>query len=308
MPKPIDVVPPPLPRTRGLGHYPAPDLLEEAVLVQPSPTGGRSWPRRLPLRSLALVGAGVLLALVFAVAFNALQGPAPRLTQGDVSKIVADAMASVTPAPSTAARVYSIIAPSVVLIHTHTDANHDTDSEEQDGAGSGTIIDDTGSILTSLHVVTGATSIEVVFPDGTRSSAIISGTMPDKDIAMLIPSNPPLPVVPAIMGNPGALQPGDEAVVVGNPFGLRHTVTSGVISGLDRSFRLPDTGEVVPGLIQFDAAVNPGNSGGPLLNSAGEVVGVVIGLANPTSETFFVGIGFAVPIDVAASAGGPIPF
>ncbi|MDP3047631.1 MAG: trypsin-like peptidase domain-containing protein [Chloroflexota bacterium] len=258
------------------------------------------------MQSLALVCAGVLLALFGAFAFNALQGPAPRLTQRDVSKMVANAMASATPAPSTASRVYSIIAPSVVLIHTHTDANKD--NEEQDGAGSGTIIDDSGSILTSLHVVTGATSIEVIFPNGVRSAATISGTLPDKDIAMLTTDNPPLPVVPATMGNPAQLQPGDEAVVVGNPFGLRHTVTAGIISGLERNFRLPDTGEIIPGLIQFDAAVNPGNSGGPLLNSAGELVGVVIGLANPTTQTVFIGIGFAVPIDVAASAGGPIPF
>jgi S1-C subfamily serine protease len=306
MPNPTSVVPPQSPRTRGLGHYPALDLPEEDAPIRPSPKGVRSWRRRLPWQSLLLVGMGAALAIVFAFAFSALQGPAPRLTEREVSKMVANAMASVTPAPSTAARVYSIIAPSVVLIHTHTDAN--TDGEEQDGAGSGTIIDDAGSILTSLHVVTGATSIEVIFPNGVRSAAIISGTMPDKDIAMLIPSNPPLPVLPATMGNPGQLQPGDEAVVVGNPFGLRHTVTAGVISGLDRSFRLPDTGEIVPGLIQFDAAVNPGNSGGPLLNSAGELVGVVIGLANPTTQTVFIGIGFAVPIDVAASAGGPIPF
>ncbi len=305
MPNPTSVVPPPSPRTRGLGHYPAPPLPEETAPVQP-PTGARPWRRRVLWQNLLLVCAGVLLALFGALAFNALQGPAPRLTQRDVSKMVADAMASATPAPSTAARVYSIIAPSVVLIHTHTDANKD--AEEQDGAGTGTIIDDSGSILTSLHVVTGATSIEVIFPNGVRSAATISGTLPEKDIAMLVTENPPLPVVPATMGNPGQLQPGDEAVVVGNPFGLRHTVTAGVISGLERNFRLPDTGEIIPGLIQFDAAVNPGNSGGPLLNSAGELVGVVIGLANPTTQTVFIGIGFAVPIDVAASAGGPIPF
>jgi S1-C subfamily serine protease len=306
MPNPIQTVPPaPSPRTRGLGHYPEPDLTEDAAAT-PAPMAARSWRQRLPWQNLSMVGAGVLLALVFALAFNALQAPAQRLTQDDVSKIVADAIASVTPAPSTAARVYSIIAPSVVLIHTHTGASQD--AEEQDGAGTGTIIDDVGSILTSLHVVTGATSIEVIFPDGATSAAVISGTMPDKDIAMLITENPPLPVIPAVMGNPGALRPGDEAVVVGNPFGLRHTVTAGVISGLERNFRLPDTGEIVPGLIQFDAAVNPGNSGGPLLNSAGELVGVVIGLANPTTQTVFIGIGFAVPIDVAASAGGPIPF
>jgi S1-C subfamily serine protease len=305
MNNPSRIVPPPLPRTRGLGHYPAADPADEAGPAQP-PAGGRTWRGKASWRTALLVSTGILLALVGGLAFNLLQGPAPRLTERDVNKIVANALASVTPAPSTASRVYSIIAPSVVLIHTHTDATYDTLAE--DGAGTGTIIDDTGSILTSLHVVSGATTIAVIFPNGVTSAAMISGTMPAKDIAMLITENPPLPVVPATMGNPGALQPGDEAVVVGNPFGLRHTVTAGVISGLERSFRLPDTDEIIPGLIQFDAAVNPGNSGGPLLNSAGELVGVVIGLANPTTQTFFVGIGFAVPIDVAASAGGPIPF
>jgi S1-C subfamily serine protease len=115
-------------------------------------------------------------------------------------------------------------------------------------------------------------------------------------------------LVPAVLGNPSTLQPGDEAIVVGNPFGLWDSVTAGVISGLNRSFKLPNTKDPVTGLIQFDAAVNPGNSGGPLLNRYGEVVGIVTALANPTSEDVFIGIGFAVPIDVAASAAGSPPY
>jgi S1-C subfamily serine protease len=110
------------------------------------------------------------------------------------------------------------------------------------------------------------------------------------------------------LGNPNSLHVGDEAIVVGNPFGLRHSVTAGVISGLGRTFKLPSTQEPVTGLIQFDAAVNPGNSGGPLLNREGEVVGIVTALVNPTEQDVFIGIGFAVPIDVAASAAGTPPY
>ncbi len=115
-------------------------------------------------------------------------------------------------------------------------------------------------------------------------------------------------LIPATLGSPASLQVGDEAIVIGNPFGLRHTVTAGVISGLNRSFKLPNTENPVEGLIQFDAAVNPGNSGGPLLNRDGEVVGIVTALANPTDQSVFIGIGFAVPIDVAASVAGSPPF
>ena len=191
-----------------------------------------------------------------------------------------------------------------MLVHTWGDKDH----QDEAGIGSGVVIDEAGSVLTCLHVVTRSSEIEIFYADGTRVNAIIAGMLPDKDIAMLQPVDQPPMAIPAVMGSPGALNVGDEVVAVGNPFGLRHTVTAGVISGLERTFRLPDTEEVVPGLIQFDAAVNPGNSGGPLLNRDGEVVGIVIGLANPTTDTVFIGIGFAVPIEVAAEAGGPLPF
>ena len=302
-----DAQPPPEappPRTRGLGHYPVPE--PEPVSGPPAPRPARRlpWRRRVPWQNLSLVLAGVLVSLLATLAYSSLQSPQPRMTQRDVATAVAKVMASATPVPSTASRVYGAIAPSVVLVHTWGDKDH----QDEAGIGSGVVIDEAGSVLTCLHVVTRSSEIEIFYADGTRVNAIIAGMLPDKDIAMLQPVDQPPMAIPAVMGSPGALNVGDEVVAVGNPFGLRHTVTAGVVSGLERTFRLPDTEEVVPGLIQFDAAVNPGNSGGPLLNRDGEVVGIVIGLANPTTDTVFIGIGFAVPIETAAEAGGPLPF
>jgi S1-C subfamily serine protease len=104
------------------------------------------------------------------------------------------------------------------------------------------------------------------------------------------------------------LQVGDEAFVVGNPFGLYGSMSAGVISGFNRTFQPPGTAQTIEGLIQVDAAVNPGNSGGPLLNRYGHVVGIVTGIINPTEDSFFIGIGFAVPIDAAAGGAGLPPY
>lgn len=278
---------------------------EPAAEPQAPPRARRiPWRRRVPWQSLSLVLAGIVLSLLAGLAYSALQVQQPRMTQKDVATAVAKAMASATPAPSVASRAYNAIAASVVLVHTWGDK----ENKEEAGIGSGVVIDEAGSVLTCLHVVTQTEEIEIFYPDGTRLNAIIAGMLPEKDIAMLMPVEPPPFAIPAIMGSPGALGVGDEVVAVGNPFGLRHTATAGVVSGLERTFRLPDTQETVPGLIQFDAAVNPGNSGGPLVNHDGELVGIVIGLANPTTDTVFIGIGFAVPIETAAEAGGPLPF
>jgi len=289
-----------------LGHYPVatPTGTQAHSATEPGVEPKRRR-LRIPWRNVALIGISVLLTLALMLAYTTLQPAQPRLTQRDVATVVARVMASATPPPSTASRVYDIIWPSVVLINTETEGQ---DDEPDRARGTGVVLDMSGQILTSLHVVEGADTIEVVFADGTRSEAMIAGTLGDKDIAVLKTLTPPEMLIPATLGSPAMLNVGDEAIVIGNPFGLRHSVTAGVISGLNRSFKLPNTQEPVSGLIQFDAAVNPGNSGGPLLNRDGEVVGIVTALANPTDQSVFIGIGFAVPIDVAASAAGSPPY
>jgi serine protease DegQ len=131
---------------------------------------------------------------------------------------------------------------------------------------------------------------------------------PENDIAVLRARQPPPQIVPAILGNPQAMQIGDEAFVVGNPLGLYSSMSVGVISGVNRSFQPRYSDQRLEGLIQIDAAVNPGNSGGPLLNRNGEVIGIVTALVNPTGQETFIGIGFAVPINVAGSAAGLLPY
>jgi S1-C subfamily serine protease len=175
---------------------------------------------------------------------------------------------------------------------------------ENGGLGTGVIINAEGAILTANHVVDGAKSIRVTFIDGSSSNATVISSEPDRDIAVLKADRNPEVVVPAVMG--GGVRVGDEAFAIGHPLGLVDSMSSGVISGLNRSIPVGDD-RTLDGLIQFDTAVNPGNSGGPLLNRAGQVVGIVTALANPSEQGVFIGIGFAVPIGAAAGVAGAGP-
>jgi S1-C subfamily serine protease len=242
----------------------------------------------------------LLALLLYQILFP---GPQP-LTLREVNESVAQAMASATAPPAYSAQVYQVIQPSLVLIQTQVPGES---GDLENGLGSGVVIDDRGAVLTSLHVVANADSIRLTFADGTESEAQVIAEQPENDIAVLRPRRLPQLLVPATLGNPNAMRVGDEAYVVGNPFGLYGSMSVGVISGLERTFQLPDSDQQLEGLIQIDAAVNPGNSGGPLLNRSGHVVGIVAGLANPTEQVVFVGIGFAVPINVAVSAMGSPP-
>ena len=147
----------------------------------------------------------------------------------------------------------------------------------------------------------------ISFADGTEAGGFILSSTPENDIAVVRAFNLPQVFAPAILGNPGSMRVGDEVYVVGNPFGLYGSMSAGVISGFDRHFQVPNGGPLLTGLIQFDAAANPGNSGGPLLNREGYVIGVVTGIANPTQDSFFIGIGFAMPITMAVTGGGGSP-
>jgi serine protease Do len=170
------------------------------------------------------------------------------------------------------------------------------------GQGSGFIIGDDGLILTNAHVVRDAKEVTVKLSDRREYSAKVLGTDPVTDVAVLRIDAKDLPVVR--LGDPKRLDVGDPVLAIGAPFGFEQTATQGIVSAKGRS--LP--GDAVVPFIQTDAAVNPGNSGGPLLNASGEVVGIVTGILNPTEQRVFVGIGFAVPIENAAAAVGVPPF
>jgi S1-C subfamily serine protease len=248
---------------------------------------------------------GVLAALTAFWLYNTFVPHTPPLTTRDVNNSIAQAMASATPPPAFSEQVYQAVRPSLVLILTKDTKT--TNGKEGGSLGTGMVVDDAGDVLTALHVVAGAADIQLTFADGTQSSAQVISKVPANDIAVLQPSKLPKVLLPVVLGNPNAMRIGDEAYIVGNPFGLYGSMSSGVISGLNRSFQPPNSGGKIEGLIQLDAAANPGNSGGPLLNRYGQVIGVVVGLANPTDQDFFVGISFAVPINVAGGAAGLPP-
>jgi S1-C subfamily serine protease len=278
----------------------------EVNMNEPSDPQPGSWRLRrqrlrAQLRRAAPFATGVLAALVALLLYNVLV-PAPQpLTVREVNETVAQAMASATPPPAYSAQVYQVIRPSLVLIQTESAGEN---GKTKHGLGSGVVVNDNGAILTSLHVVTGANSIQITYADGTESSAQIIVAQPENDIAVVQTEQLPEILVPAILGNPAAMRVGDEAFAVGNPFGLYSSMSAGVISGFDRSFKPISSTIELHGLIQIDAAVNPGNSGGPLLARDGTVIGIVTGIVNPAEEDFFVGIGFAVPINVALGGGG----
>lgn len=213
--------------------------------------------------------------------------------------------------PLTAADAYETVRKSVVRVRGFAKAEKpevEGEAEPEYNVGTGVVIKDSGIILTNLHVVFGARRVEVIFEDGTVSEASVTGVRAEHDLAVLQAKTLPDDLEAATMASTANLAPGDAVVAVGFPFGIGPSVSAGVVSGLRREFRSPEGERVLTNLIQFDAAANPGNSGGPLITLSGEVIGIVTGVLNPTKERFFVGIGFAVPIENAAAAVGMPPF
>ncbi len=251
-----------------------------------------------------------LLALMLAVSFSLLLRPAARQpTQDDINAAVLKTLEkSILPSP--AVKAYDAISPSVVRIVGMGKDKDSKDSKEDSelSVGTGVVITDKGIILTNLHVVRSAETIKVTFSDGLESTATIIGAQPENDLAVLQAHTIPDDMIAATMRSTSDLAPGDQVVAVGYPFSIGPSVSSGVISGLNRSFRSPEGKQMMTNLIQFDAAANPGNSGGPLVTMDGEVIGIVSAIFNPNQQRTFIGIGFAVPIESAASAAGLPPF
>jgi S1-C subfamily serine protease len=301
---------------------------------QPQPAPPK---RRLSISSPKLLWFAILL-LAAALVYSLSLGLHPRqqkLTQDNINAAVLKTLETHV-LPSEYAKAYDNVYPSVVRVVSYVKksrlkedpnsaksgakpkplgpapgaetASSDKDEEVENGVGTGVVIIDKGIILTNLHVVSGADRIKVVFSDGLESSASITGIQPENDLAVLQASKIPDDLIAATMRSTADLGPGDKVLAVGFPFGIGPSASGGVISGMKRAFRSPEGKQEMTNLIQFDAAANPGNSGGPLVTMDGEVVGIVTAILNPTPARTFIGIGFAVPIENAAAAAGLPPF
>lgn len=265
--------------------------------------------------------------------------PGPRqYTQWDIDNAVKYTLNKTPPGPAKTTLAAAIIAPSVVRVDGYLSPEHraelekaerkargnkrehgkeapppprnaDAKDSSPDTTGSGVVIDDKGDILTNLHVIRSTDRWVITFHDGSTSDAEVVNVQPKNDLAVIRAKTEPDDLKPATLASTAGLKPGDPVVAVGFPFGIGPSVSSGVVAGLDREFDDPDDHDkpTLTNLIQFTAPVNPGNSGGPLVNRDGEVVGIVTAIYNPTGQRVFAGMAFAVPIENAAKAVGQNP-
>ena len=238
-----------------------------------------------------LLVAVVVLGIAALLTLGVLLGTRLAAPSAPAESRPTAAAASEAP-PPTVADIYNRVVASMVVITT-----------DQNRLGSGVVANGDGEILTAAHVVAGADTIHVAFADGTETTATVASSDEASDIATLIPADLPETLVPATLG--GTVEVGGPVVAIGNPLGLAASASAGVVSGLDR--RADTADGTFAGLIQFDAAVNPGSSGGPLLDAGGNVVGIVVSIADPGKDRAFAGIGFAVPIGTAVGGAGPGP-
>jgi S1-C subfamily serine protease len=259
-------------------------------------------------RTLLFVG-GLAFALAIVIARDLARPHPPALTQEDIDKAVLHTFENKT-LPSRAAKAAEQVMESVVRVEGYNGEENDEPGSgiQMQGVGSGVVIVDNGTILTNLHVVAGSKRVKVKFYDGSESDVDLVRTYPENDLAVIKARSVPDDLPAATLGSTANLRPGDEVVAVGFPFGIGPSTSAGVVSGLDRSFRSPEGKQVMTGLIQFDAAANPGNSGGPLVTMDGEVIGIVTAILNPTPARTFIGIGFAATIESAGGAVGIPPF
>jgi S1-C subfamily serine protease len=281
---------------------------EDARSRSAEPVQDKATPPRPPFRvrhqkTFYTVGGGLVVAVAM-LYYGSVRGGAQRFTQSDIDAAVLHTLENLPPSPSEEAEAFELVRKAVVRVRKV--GNGDGSSAED--AGTGVVVVDDGTILTSLHVVAGAEQLSVVFSDGTESPAVLMTATPEQDLAVLRARRLPDDLQPATLRSTEDLRMGDRVIAVGFPFGIGPSLSGGVVSGLGREYRTPEGDRVLTNLIQFDAAVNPGNSGGPLVTVDGQVVGIVTAILNPLNQRVFIGIGFAVPIERATAATGMSPF
>ena len=283
---------------------PLPKIEQPAVVESPKPTWRARYKRHeKPL--LFLSGAALAIALVATHAALTPQG-LPPVTQDDIDAAVARTLET-RPLPSPAVKAYQAVRPALVRVRAIGDGL-EQDEYFQRASGSGVVIIDKGVILTSLHVIAGASRVRVQFEDGMEADASVVSAQPEMDLAILQAKQVPDDLQAATLRSAKQLTEGEHVTAVGFPFGIGPSVSHGVISGLKREYQSPDGERLLSNLIQFDAAANPGSSGGPLVNAAGEVIGIVTAILATSDKGGFSGIAFAVPIEMAAGAAGLPPF
>lgn len=320
---------PPRPAPTAKAQEPVPVQADNAPQRPAAPTtearAAHSAPHPAPLppsqqalwrrRALAWIGATALLLAGLLLGWQLAPKPQP-LTLQEIDAAVRQSLEA-QPLRSPMALAAERVAPSVVRVvgFGHDRADHPPrkgsirgNEEHETSVGTGVVLVDSGLILTNLHVVKGAERIGLVFSDGLTAGATLVATRPEQDLAVLQARRIPDDLVPATLASTSSLRLGDAVGVIGFPYGIGPSVSAGVVSGLDREFESPQGRHTLNHMIQFDAAANPGNSGGPLFTAQGEVVGIVTAILNPGSAKTFIGIGFAVPIESAASAAGMPPF
>ena len=255
---------------------------------------------RLPLLS-GLLGGGVVAVLILALGVG---GTTHKTTTVVQQAALAGTVASDTSSTLTARDIYKRDAPGVVLIRSQivqqTDSPFGFGQQSQQGTatGSGFVIDKSGEILTNAHVIDGASKVTVQFADDKTVDAKVVGKDSSTDLALLKVDTDGLDLHPLSLGSAKQSQVGDPVIAIGNPFGQDRTLTTGVVSALQRKIQAPN-GFAIDNVIQTDAAINPGNSGGPLIDAAGRVIGINSQIETGGSGDGSVGIGFAVPIDTA---------
>jgi len=251
---------------------------------------------RLPIVALVLVGTLALGAGAGAVAYSVAQSPSTKTVVRQVA--VPSSEPTADSSGLTPGQIYRQTYQGVVEITVSTPQQTPTGNQEAQAQGSGFVIDSDGHIVTNDHVVENADSVSVRFWNGNTYDASVVGTDPSTDLAVIKVDAPSSVLHPVSLGDSSSVQVGDPVVAIGSPFGLEETVTSGIVSALHRQiealnqFTINDT-------IQTDAAINHGNSGGPLFNAAGQVIGVNSQIAGQTGAN--VGIGFAIPSDTVRS-------
>ncbi len=283
------------------------DLGTSAKSADPSSSKPHRWKSVLRWDFAAVFLLGLVLSMLAMGVFLKLNPLPKSLTQSDIDGAVMHTLLN-KELPSQSAKAAASVQGAVVHVQSYVTDPKNKDVDKESGVGTGVVIKDDGTILTNFHVIAGAKKLKVTFFDGSEAEAIVIGVQPEKDLAVIKPQKIPDDLEPAVLGSSQQLLPGDQVVVVGFPFGIGPSVSAGVVSGLNRQFKSPDGNQSLSGLIQFDAAANPGNSGGPLVNMSGEVIGIVTAILNPTSARTFIGIGFATTIESAGSAVGLPPF